>query len=290
MNIRIITFLRNEGNIGQRLQAFALQRFIWNNFHEKALIYDIRDSIELKNRSNLKDIVFDFDKNIWLKKINGIEDILDDNVDYFIMGSDQIFNPVFYDNKLVRSYYTLDFIDQKKKIPYAVSSCLTFANNIKTNSISFRECITRDDLNKIHYSSLCNDININIDPVFLLDKEEYSKYSVYRNEAIYQNDNNIYYYQICNNEQIESFLFKLSNYDGIIYTSSYHMFILSILYNKKIDMNYTNLYKDMRIKHLINFLGLRYSSDFRLKNYQDVKDKIYVEREKTLNYFNKYLR
>ncbi len=289
MNLRIITFLRNEGNIGQRLQAFALQRFLWNNFHEKALIYDIRDSIELKNRSNLKNVVFNFDKNLWLKKINSLKDIENDSVDYFIMGSDQIFNPVFYDNKEFHSYYTLDFIDQKKKIPYASSSCLTLVQNLKTNSISFRESINKEELKSINYNSLCNDININIDPVLLLSKEEYSKYSIYKDEVRYINDNNIYYNQIDNKEEIETFLYRLSTYDGIIYTTSYHMFILSIIYNRRIDINYNNLKKDNRIKHVIKNFGIKYSKDFRIENYSEVESKIFIEKENTLKYFKKYL-
>lgn len=149
MKIAIITWFFD--NYGTVLQAYALNRYLntIDGVEAKVINYDLKkenldiplrwlsvDSIEkivkriksLKNKDssdshqiedNGKAELFDlFRSKISMTGVKTKDELNDsaNDFDAFICGSDQIWNPYFYD----RSYF-LDFVKEKKKIAYAPS-------------------------------------------------------------------------------------------------------------------------------------------------------------------------
>ena len=104
---------------------------------------------------------------------------LNDEFDYFICGSDQIWSPSYFD-----PHYFLDFvIDDSKKIAYAPSIGLS---KIKNNEIkkemarlcrSFAHLSTREESgSKIIDCITEKKVKTVLDPTLLLDKNEWSKF------------------------------------------------------------------------------------------------------------------
>ena len=280
MNIRIITFLRKEGNIGQALQLYAMQKTIYNIFYEKAIAYDI-STIENFHKINVD---FNIYKLIYSKKINTLEEIYNDDVDYFILGSDQIFNP--YANKYCKEFYLLDNIPIDKKIPYAVSFYKNCCHNIKTKTISFREEVTQDFLNDINYSALNTTINQHIDPVFLLEKSDIVKLENYNNSNVLlcnDNSNNIFYNQTNNDKDLSGYIWELNNLNGYCFITSYHLFVLSIIFNKKMIFINNIHVTDRRFISLIKLLNIKFENN-QIINYDEVLENIKIQKNKAIEY------
>lgn len=162
MKIAIITLI-DEKNNGNRLQNYALQESLKNIFPEaiidtinlntaNTLYRKIRRFAKhiLRKQPSLKNFR-NFNKNISFtkKKYNELKEDykkLIDKYDYFVTGSDQVWNLGYLQNE---KYYFLDWIPTHKKLSYAASignNNLTdiqkakFKNLLKTfHNISVRE-------------------------------------------------------------------------------------------------------------------------------------------------------
>lgn len=200
MKIGISTICDN-GNVGNRLQAYAMYYFLSNNNYECEQIRNNSiDEYTFKNKVK-KDIkiclykIFKlskwtredhfrlFNKNIRFSKYfinkNGDNERLNQKFTHFIVGSDQVWNPEFagFD------FYFLDYVtDPKKKIAYAASIGTTdlsdeYKEKMKKYLKDFKSISVREDeANKLLTDLLHrNDIKTVIDPTMLLTSQEWER-------------------------------------------------------------------------------------------------------------------
>lgn len=211
MKIAIIT-INDNNNYGNRLQNYALQQFLkelrmsvdsiwydrkensilnrklWNwksiikyiinrkNFREYANKYYLRDALRLYNirKFTQKYINTKYDFTI-RKNIN-------DEYNYFITGSDQVWNPNFwYDERINSTARFLKFASKEKRIAYAASIAIPEISKDKEQffkdslnemkSISMREKAGADLVKNL----TGREVPVVVDPTILLSKEEWQK-------------------------------------------------------------------------------------------------------------------
>lgn len=217
MKIAIIT-INGHNNYGNRLQNYAMQTFlkfftenvdtIWcdekYNYivekNETKKIYNIKYIINyLLNRNDtrtfIKRHVYESireynikkfsDKNINIRYDFGISNDLNNEYDYFIVGSDQVWNPFFWDFWNSKKNYIkirfLQFANKEKRIAYAASFGISeipenyidlFKINLKNmKAISVRE----KNGSKIIEKLIGKKVPVVVDPTILLSKEEWQK-------------------------------------------------------------------------------------------------------------------
>lgn len=211
-NIAIISISDNT-NFGNRLQAYALSHYITQRGYK---CFQIGNKLSYKGKIRIiikKCLFFIYRKYGWIREYNFNKfnkNIKYDNQDincfiksnhsnkysYFIVGSDQIWNPQFagFD------YFFLDFVkERKKKIAYAASIGLSkvddsYANKMKKylsdfNYISVREDAANEMLTKLTGR---NDIKTLIDPTMLLTSKEWER--VMKKPKIYKGEKYILLY------------------------------------------------------------------------------------------------
>lgn len=196
----ILTF-HDADNLGAVLQAFALRNVLKNECGISAEIIDYKCSAINKTKyakkpETVKELIKYFPLSVYYyikrrsfasfrreklgcserkfnkENIKNCENIYD----FFITGSDQVWNPLCSDDDLT---YVLDFVsDSNKKFSYAASignyefkdSDSEWIDNIKKfKRISVRENYAALQLNKTGFS----DISVNLDPVLLLSGEQW---------------------------------------------------------------------------------------------------------------------
>lgn len=204
MKIGIITFHRAI-NYGAALQTYALQKFLisrkydvevidyrceyMENFYKtmafkgKTIKQDVRGLLNFYNSYKKKKQFRKFlSNNVRLsKKVYTKENIKEANkiYDKFITGSDQVFN--FACSKFDTSYF-LDFVEKpNKKLSYAAS--FGMKNVPKEYQVKYQELLSSfDDLSirekdgqKIVKDLVKIDTELSVDPVFLLNVEDWYK-------------------------------------------------------------------------------------------------------------------
>ncbi|MDY4079526.1 MAG: polysaccharide pyruvyl transferase family protein [Clostridium sp.] len=191
--IGIITII--SPNLGNRLQNYALQEYLVSqNFNVKTIPMYSQNLIkrELKFIIRLilsyiipkyKSVSWDiFDKKInWEKySVNDNSKLLVKKYDYFIAGSDQIWNPLFYFNS-EREFLTFAYPEQR--IAYAASIGISeLPSECKTQYAKmlngFSELSVReDDAAKIIEKLTNRSAKVVIDPTMLLTKEKWREVS-----------------------------------------------------------------------------------------------------------------
>lgn len=297
-----MSIFRDECNYGQRLQEYALCTFIKKYFNCDCKLIDTRNYLPkktCKDRTKLE-LFYKFESDyIDTEKLN-----FNNEADFYVIGSDQVFNWQDISTDIERKYFTCEWIKEKSKIfTYAASFDLNRCGYLKyfnffkelncIKNISLREKSNIDFLTKY-----CPDSNItyNIDPVFLLDKREWLKISkkpefIKDNELFdfvyttYSNDFRItnkktYYCSCINHEDSNSshigpseFIWLINNCDTF-YTCSYHGFCLG----KILD------------KNVINILYLS-DNDVRYKNTMDLLNNscVYYEFYRSMIYFERMI-
>lgn len=209
--IGILTF-HTADNYGAVLQAYALQQFIRNNISPNVYVIDYREKDETKGLSIFKGSTHNPIKNLVLnilyllqrKKLHAIHNKFEDfrnnylhlterryesetslgecnDMDYFITGSDQVFNARLKD---YRVWYLGTISENGKKVAYAPSfGFSTFTDEI-TNKIlpllkDFNALSCREESGAKYLSDiLCQPIPVLLDPVFLLNREEWKQMAV----------------------------------------------------------------------------------------------------------------
>lgn len=317
--IGILTFQRTV-NYGAQFQNFALQEYLnsYKDLDVEVINYENDQVNKIEKRAtffeqkNIKDIIkylknghsknkrwdrFEEFRNeyINLSKYYDKHNINEVNriYDYFVVGSDQVWNTIITDND---TNYYLDFVvDDSKKFSYAAS----IGNNdifLKDNSEfinllkKFQKINVREEsAKKILEKNKLNNIDVVVDPTFLMTKDEWinkldlkkekDKYIlVYmidnartnmkkirelakreKLEIIYINNNFFNELGINNNRTASpvQFLNYLYNSKYVV-TGSFHAICLSIIFNKnfyyilnkKIDRN-------SRITDLIQKLNIK---------------------------------
>lgn len=206
--IGIVTCYMN--NFGACLQAYALQETLRKNNYENELIrytpikslvkYNIFIRIGLKVRLFLKSFknvlykfefhrAFKFDKfrKQYIKFSKENYKKLDDlykkvpNYDAFLVGSDQVWNPLIHNNQNNKAYF-LDFVkDDRLKISYAPSLGVSdlpieLKNDMKTMLKSFSAISVRENTGKKIIDEISDiECRVVLDPTLLLDKTDWNK-------------------------------------------------------------------------------------------------------------------
>ena len=208
MKAGIITIIDNN-NYGNRLQNYAVQEYLKKkgidvstlkniedlNFR-KNFIYRILKYIYRSTKHFLKKILKkekegfinrkkrfeEFNKNInFYKRYVTAYSKVNSKFDYFITGSDQVWNPSFF---RLSDVDFLCFADPKKRIAFSASfgvSQLPYENSKipKKYLNDFRAISVREDRGKEIVEELTNrnDVEVLLDPTMLLTAEDWDKVS-----------------------------------------------------------------------------------------------------------------
>lgn len=318
-------------NYGASLQAYALSKFIKNLGHEVKIIdyrpkyfTSILDYNHKNDRKHLKTrlklillhnrIYSQFDaftkfENMYFDKTELLEkeDLMKISKDFdvFICGSDQIWNPL---NVNFDSSFFFDFADKSAiKASYAASigqdeldeDCHKFlTDNLKLmDFISIREDIGVNLAEKLTTKSITQ----NIDPVFLLDKEDWEDienkielpkkyvfvYTIGMQELPFQiasdlkskNDLkcitiqfNAFKHKVTDLMMDKygprEFLHMIRNAEYVV-TNSFHGLALSILFKKKV-IPFCSLDRNSRIESLLRVFNL---TGIQISNFDEYKNK-----------------
>lgn len=292
MKIAIITLL-GHFNYGNRLQNYALQKFLANYveivetlwFEEnylpeikrdnktffKIILKFILDFKETrKNERNYgRDCIRQYnikkfsDKYISIKYNYRIDEKLNDIYDYFIVGSDQVWNPNFWTKKKdFANKMFLKFAFKRKRIAYAASIAIPEIPKDK-------EQFFKDSLNEMKAISMREkagaelvknltgrEVPVVVDPTILLSKEEWQKIELkpewYNREKYIltyflgnpspiiksiAKKNNWKIYNLMDKDnfdlytsRVEEFIY-LINHAQLVATDSFHACVFSILMN-----------------------------------------------------------
>ncbi|WP_304153462.1 polysaccharide pyruvyl transferase family protein [Megamonas hypermegale] len=207
MKIGILT-LNTHNNYGNRLQNYALRKVllnyadvvdtIWfekNNYLPDKKIWNIKniakyilnwkDSRMYLNKYYIRDCIREYniktfsDKYIPIKYDFCIKEDLNNKYDYFIVGSDQVWNPNLWGFSNNDKDFFLNFADKNKRIAYAASFGIEkipeekvnlFKDGLKSmKAISVRE---KEGM-KIVKNLINRDVSIVVDPTMLLGKKDW---------------------------------------------------------------------------------------------------------------------
>jgi len=204
VRIGIVTITNNGPNYGNQLQNFAVLKFLeeigisnsetlynvegaeyWCSFAHKIknYVYVILKKGDYKKR--LKELRFDSFGRKYLrytKPIKGNVPVkLVEKYDFFVCGSDQIWNPTFSCNNRHLSYTFLGFAPENKRISFAASIGISkisdqyideFVKGVRGfKNISVREHEGADLIKEL----TGREATVLLDPTMLIDKEEWSK-------------------------------------------------------------------------------------------------------------------
>lgn len=180
-------------NFGNRLQNYATQEVLKKLNIKTETIINLNEDFNLQYY--LKHIIklfirkryynFNkFNKNINFSKIkvnfNNIPESLD-SYDYYIVGSDQVWNPKFL---RLNNFDLLSFINSKNKISFAASFGISrlpqdYNKKAKEEFLKFKAISVREDSGKKIVEELTGrkDVEVLVDPTMLLTSEEWDKVS-----------------------------------------------------------------------------------------------------------------
>ena len=199
--IGIVTIIDNT-NLGNRLQNYAVQKYLENNNYEVETIknypsinYKIDSSLKYKvkylksilrviktkfRKSNRQKAFDKFNKNIrYSKKVFRIDDKnIVNRYDYFMTGSDQVWNPDF---SRLTEFDMLSFAKPEQRIAFSASfgvDNLSKENKEKAKeefkkykAISVREDRAKEIVEEITGRE---DVQVLVDPTMLLTEEEWT--------------------------------------------------------------------------------------------------------------------
>ncbi len=193
----IIT-ITGENNYGNRLQNYALEyvlrnlesdvKTLSNSYWKKYLMYNYKEKIwlvyslifekvaRLSIKRRLKFRRFDsqfITRDIVKRKLSR------HNYDYYVCGSDQIWNFNFFLNK--RDLFFAKFVEPKKRIAYSASIGMDYVPDkyisyFKKAIMEFKDISVREDKAAEIIKELTGrDVIVTVDPTLLLNQEEWLK-------------------------------------------------------------------------------------------------------------------
>ena len=290
----------------------------------KILLKNVYDfAIRKKTQKRYKETIEVINANIDIEHFGNYQNVKDNCpfADYYIAGSDQVWHP-----DKCNPLFFLDFVPEgKKRVSYAVSMGKTEIADEKRekieafvkrfDAISVRE----DDMKPIIGEFTDKPINVNIDPTFLVDAEEWRTFEQsYKINKPYILVYSLYWdkkynsqlkklrkktgcdivamcsgFQSCYaNKKIfdanpAQFLWLIDNAEAVI-TSSFHGVAFSLIFNKKLAP-IINPKLPSRITNLLNHLsvepvGIEDVIDFNVSNYAKTNELILEEKKKSLKY------
>jgi len=169
LKVAIATIFENQNNYGQRLQAYALCRFIRDQFGCNCVVVDAR-----RNRNELKSFQEFQDRSMGTIRISCQEDIRKFSPDAVVLGGDQVLNVDWFSlgsiggGILKMGYEQFSYSSSDGGYSMCGSS-EKVSDNVKILKgflgLSVREVQTKPYLEK----KTGMDVNVHLDPVFLLD-------------------------------------------------------------------------------------------------------------------------
>lgn len=189
--IAILTFQwACNQNFGASLQSYACKKFLEEKSKKEVKIIDYEDnSIRKSKRKKIIKLTgngfIDYNKKFLnlTKKIENIEDLksLNEEFNIFIVGSDQVWRPIWFGQKT--THYFLDFVnDDKKKIAYAASFGVDYWEGDEKLTEEIKPLIKRFDYISVREESgidICkNTFGIDnavcvLDPTLMISREDY---------------------------------------------------------------------------------------------------------------------
>lgn len=196
--VAIVTLIGNY-NFGNRLQNYALQETInklgfecltlknqsYSNTKKHYILRIIKNNLNnilnSKKQNDERTKSFEeFDKNVnfYQKKINAFN-LSKTNFDYYVVGSDQVWNPYFGG---LRDVDLLVDIDPQKRISYSASFGIDYIPDqiqefAKKEFSNFKAISVREDKGKTIINELTGrkDVEVLVDPTLLLTLEEWDR-------------------------------------------------------------------------------------------------------------------
>jgi len=290
--VAIIT-INDNNNYGNRLQNYALQQFlkklcisidsIWYDKKENSIlnrkfwnwksiikyIINRKNFREYANKYYLNDVLRVYNirkftrKYIHTKYDFTIKKNINDEYDYFITGSDQVWNPNFWSKKDDHANIRfLKFASKEKRIAYAASIAIPeipkdkeqfFKDSLnEMKSISMREKAGAELVKKL----TGREVPVVVDPTILLSKEEWQKielkpewyngekyiltYFLGSSSSVIENiakKNNWKIYNLMDKDnfdlytsRVEEFVYLIAHAQ-LVATDSFHACVFSILMN-----------------------------------------------------------
>lgn len=339
--VAIVTIYDNN-NYGNRLQNYATQEVMRKlNFDATTLKNSYLLNKDCTNAKHIVQVIKfcvryiqgyvknftrrvrfnEFNKNIklskkYVTKYNIAK--LNEKFDYFVCGSDQVWNPEF---RRMTEFDLLEFADNKKKVSFSASfgsSVLDdeYLNKAEKELKKFKAISVREEAGKTIAKELTKreDIEVLVDPTMLLKKDEWKKLEKKpeklekgkkyilnyflgeiskEKKDIIENFAKEKEYEIINILDTKSpfyktgpseFLYLIHNAE-IVFTDSFHACVFSILYNKpfyvieRVEKGMKNM--NSRIDTLLNKMGLQ-NRKFEAVIENDCEG-IYEEVNKKLN-------
>lgn len=241
--------------------------------------------------------------------------------DFYLAGSDQIWHPA-----LCKPLFFLDFLpNETKRLSYAASMGITTVSNEKESEfaglISKMNCISvrEKEMAQVIQKYTDKSVSVNIDPTFLVDGEEWTKYAeeyplkkpyilvytIYWDKALNNKLKKLHketghdivnlttdFVRIYANKKVldaspGQFLWLVKNAQAVV-TSSFHGLAFSIIFGKKFSA-VINPNSPSRMNGLLERLGIVNSDidsvmDFDLSKYKDIRLKIKEEQTKSEEY------
>ena len=187
MRCEIVTIIST--NYGNRLQNYATQELLTQMGFKVTTRIVRRHPILTKMKwlyqsfrlKTMSDYFAKFNIKIdwkYVKKYSPIEDF---NVDFFVAGSDQVWNPAFSNTMDQWKYYLLDFVHDGKRISYAASIGVdrldkTYQTDFKAALLKYSAVSMREESGRRIVKELTGrDAEVLIDPTMMLDKSDWLK-------------------------------------------------------------------------------------------------------------------
>lgn len=291
MNIAILT-IDDQSNYGNRLQNYAMQNVLKRFGDCQSLWWSVDYDLFTKQKFSVKEkikfllnyknyqkkVVYDLpllelkkfqikkftEKYIDVKQIDLIDNDLENSYDFFITGSDQIWNPLFWLNKdkYAKAMF-LQFCSSKKRIAYAASFGLSklpyqyekqFASYIDSiEHISVRE----NSAAKIIKNLTGRDVPVVLDPTLMISAEQWASIEMapewYKGEKFiftyflgdipksvleYAKKRNIKIYNLTDKRNVDIFASRVEEFIYLIHhcelfcTDSFHGSVFAIQFKK----------------------------------------------------------
>ena len=321
MRVGILTF-HDAQNYGAVLQAYALKKYIKKlgfdvsivNYHHKNIPdgFPREPNPERWDKFNLfiKELI-DFEEKICTSE----EDLEKLDFDYWICGSDQIWN-----TEITRGFnkgFFLDFNTKGKKISYAVSMGIPklpeeHESDLKRSLNKIDEISVREESIREYTQNFTDKtVTRTLDPTLLLEPSDYDNL-IYENKngeyvliyalgpderlskiakqianekkvkIIELNDNkhDNYFCEQISNAGPQEFLTLIKNAKAIV-TNSFHGTIFSILFKKEF-YTITRLNRNSRMENILDIVDMRDRLIDKIEDIQQVKAQNYDKAFKNL--------
>lgn len=318
MKIGIITIFDPVANYGNKLQNYAVNQVMQNMKFDVQTLYVEKQLNSVKE--NIKHLIhkntgyyFANDKNFWkhhyikIKKFAlfnnkyipnkqiKLFDNLSEQYDYFVVGSDQVWNPSWYD-ELKKEAFLLNFAKSHQKICFSPSFGVSeipdkWKEHFKKSLESFPNVSVREEAGANIVKELTGKTaEVLIDPTLMLDKEEWIKIESKPQKLSFKQDyiltyflgnkskkqedyikkiaseNNLLIYNLCDYNQPDLFTADPSEFiylvhnAKIVFTDSFHACVFAFIFTKPFQVfprNGAEANMMSRIETLLNKFSLQ---------------------------------